>query len=92
MLGIDSSNSFPDHAMFGRLEDGSWFTWKMHQFTLAKHTLATYMIPTKPYTRTAFVAVRAVGLATDSKTAPVNGSTIRPCFSVQRAGSHLPVG
>ncbi len=26
--------------MFGRLEDGSWFTWKMHQYTLAKHTLA----------------------------------------------------
>ncbi len=26
--------------MFGGLEDGSWFTWKMHQFTLAKHTLA----------------------------------------------------
>ncbi len=25
--------------MLGRLEDGSWFTWMMHQFTLAKHTL-----------------------------------------------------
>ncbi len=33
-LGIDSSNSLPDHAMFGR------FKWKMHQFTLAKHRLA----------------------------------------------------
>ncbi len=40
MFGIDSSNSLPDHAMFGRLEDGSWFKWKMHQYTLAKHTLA----------------------------------------------------
>ncbi len=40
VFGIDSSNSFPGHAMFGRLEDGSWFTWKMHQFTLDKHTLA----------------------------------------------------
>ncbi len=40
MFGIDSSNSLPDHGMFGRLEDGSWFTWKMHQFTLAKLTVA----------------------------------------------------
>ncbi len=40
MFGIDSSNSLPDHAMFGRLEDGSRFMWKMHQYTLAKHTLA----------------------------------------------------
>ncbi len=40
VFGIDSSNSLPDHAMFGRLEDGSWFKWKMHQFTLAKHTSA----------------------------------------------------
>ncbi len=41
-FGIDSSNSLPDHAMFGRLEDGSWvIMWKMHEFTLAKHTLAT---------------------------------------------------
>ncbi len=87
MFGIDSSNSLPDYAMFGRLEDGSWFTRKMHQFTLAKHTLAAR----KPYTRTAFVAVRAVRLATDSKTAPVNGSLIRPCFSAQRVASHLPV-
>ncbi len=36
----DSSNSLPDHTMFGRLEDGSWFMWKMHQFMLAIHTLA----------------------------------------------------
>ncbi len=36
MIAIDSSNSLPDHAMFGRLEDGSWFMWKIHQFTLAK--------------------------------------------------------
>ncbi len=27
MLGIDSSNSLPDYAMFGRLEDSSWFMW-----------------------------------------------------------------
>ncbi len=26
--------------MFGRLEDGSRFTWKVHQFTLAEHILA----------------------------------------------------
>ncbi len=25
--------------MFGRLGDSSWFSGKMHQFTLAKHTL-----------------------------------------------------
>ncbi len=60
--------------------------WKMHQFTLAKHT------PPKPYTRTAFVAGRAVRLATDLKTAPVNGYSIRPCFSAQRAASNPPVG
>ncbi len=41
VFGIDSSNSLPDHAMFGRLEGGSWFMWKIHQFTLAKHTLAS---------------------------------------------------
>ncbi len=87
MFGIDSSNLLPDYAMFGRLEDGSWFTWKMHHFTLAKHISCT--IPPKPYTRTAFVAGR---LATDSKTAPVNGSSIRLCFFALRAGSNLPVG
>ncbi len=41
VFAIDYSNSLPDHAMFGGLEDGSWVMWKMHQFTLAKHTLAT---------------------------------------------------
>ncbi len=40
MIIIDSSNSLSDHTMFGRLEDGSWFMGKMHQFTLAKHTIA----------------------------------------------------
>ncbi len=44
VFGIDSSNSFPGLAMFDRLEDGSWFTWKMHQFKLAKHTLAARSI------------------------------------------------
>ncbi len=44
VFGIDSSNSFPGHAIFDRLEDSSWFTWKMHQFTLAKHTLAARSI------------------------------------------------
>ncbi len=40
MFGIDSSNSLPIHAMFSCLEDGSWFMWKMHQYTPAKHILA----------------------------------------------------
>ncbi len=40
MFGINSTNSLPDYAMFGRLEDGSWLAWKLLQFTLVKHTLA----------------------------------------------------
>ncbi len=40
MIIIDSSNSFPDHTMFGRLVDGSCFMWKMLQFSLAINTLA----------------------------------------------------
>ncbi len=28
------------YAMFGRVEDSGWFMWRLHQFTLAKHTLA----------------------------------------------------
>ncbi len=85
MFGIESLNSLPDNAMFGRLEDGSW---KIHQFTLAKHISCT--IPPKPYTRTAFVAVCTVRLATNSKTASVNGSSIRPCFPpTERAGTFL---
>ncbi len=76
MFGIDSSNSLPDYAMFGHLEDGSWFTWKIYQFTLAKHTLAARSLQNPTHVYTAFVAVRAVRLATDSKTAPVNGSSI----------------
>ncbi len=47
MFGIDSSNSLPDHAMFGHLEDGSWFMWKMHQYKLAKQLAAqSLQIPT----------------------------------------------
>ncbi len=45
MFGTDSSNSLQDRAMFGRLEDGSWFMWKMHQYTLAKHSLAARSLP-----------------------------------------------
>ncbi len=49
VFGINSSNSLPDYAMFGRLEDGSWFTWKMHQFTLAKYTLAAQSVQTNSW-------------------------------------------
>ncbi len=53
----------------------------------ASQTHISCTIPPKPYTRTVLVAGHAVRLATDSKTAPVNGSSIRPCFSALRAGS-----
>ncbi len=36
MFGIDSSNSLQLRYVWL----SSWFMWKMHQFTLAKHTLA----------------------------------------------------
>ncbi len=79
MFGIDSSNSLPDYAIIGCLEDGSWFMWKMQ-------THISCTIPPKPNTRTAFVAESAVRLATDSKTAPVNGSSIRPWFLCLESG------
>ncbi len=37
---ILQTHSQTTYTMFGRLEDDSWFMWKMHQFTLAIHTLA----------------------------------------------------
>ncbi len=46
VYGIDSANSLPDYTMFGRPEDGSWFTWKMHQFMVAKRTLAAQSLQT----------------------------------------------
>ncbi len=78
--------------MFGRLEDSSWFTYVEDASVLANQTHFSCTIPPKPYTRTAFVAGSAVRLATDMKTAPVNGSSIRPCFYALRAASHLLVG
>ncbi len=48
VIVIDSSNSLPDHAMFGRLEDDSWFMRRMRQFTLAEHTLAGLCGDVKP--------------------------------------------
>ncbi len=65
MLGIDSSDSLPDNTMFGRLEHGTR--------AVAGLCGRCITIPPKPYTHTAFVAVSAVLLATDTKTAPVNG-------------------
>ncbi len=50
----------------------------------ASQTHISCTIPPKLYTGTALVAVRAVRLAMDSKTAPVNDSSIRLCFSAQR--------
>ncbi len=92
MFGFDCSNSLLDYDMFGSPEDSSWFMWKIYLFTLAKRTLAARSLQNPTHVRTAFVAGRAVRLATDSKTATVNGSSIRPCFFALRAGSHLPVG
>ncbi len=50
----------------------------------ASQTHISCTFPSKPCTRTVFVAGRAVRLATDSKTANANGSSIRPWFSAQR--------
>ncbi len=82
MFGIDSSNMVPDHAIFGHLEGGRCISH-------ASQTHISCMTPPKPYTRTAFVAVRAVCLATNSKTALVNGSSSRLYFSAQKAACHL---
>ncbi len=64
MFGIDSTNLFPGHAMFGHLEDGSWSAWKMHQFTLAKHTLASLQNPTHAM----YIAIQ-----------PTNGNEVAAC-------------
>ncbi len=76
--------------MFGRLEDSSWYVEDASVHASQTHLSCT--ISLKPYTRTAIVAGSAVRLATDAKTAPVNGSSIMPCFYALRAASHLPVG
>ncbi len=79
MFGIDSSNSLPDYAMFSRLEDSSYNVVYVKDASV--HDSQTHIsctIPPKPYTRTNFVAGHAVSFATNSKTAPVNGSSIRP--------------
>ncbi len=54
---IKEQYCFLQQFFFTGPEDGSWFTWKMHQFTLAKHTLAartlhTYRVYTLLRTRT----------------------------------------
>ncbi len=58
---------------------------------LAKHALVARSLQNPTHVPRLW-AGSAVRLATDSKMAPVKGSSIRLYFSALREASHLPVG
>ncbi len=91
VFGIDCSNSLPDHAMVGRLEDGSWFTWKVHQFTLAKHTLAARSLHNHIHAPRLWLEALFALLRKRRRHPSLASRLGRPCFSALRAASHLPV-
>ncbi len=68
-------------SMFSRLEDSSWFMLKMHQYTLAKHTVAARLLQNPTHVPRCSSTRCTCCYRLKVSTRRQNGSSIRPYFS-----------